>query len=396
MSVFKIQGSRAMKKIFWIVSLTAFLSLSSMDALCQNAPAASGPKAGANDASMVVVGIVTAVNTAAMQATVKTDAGAFVNILFDEKTEFLRLRPEDKGLETATHITFSALNVGDRILTRNNLSAENKPLPVRRVVVMTSADVSKKQERDREEWNRRGILGVITGLDPQTKEIKLQLRSGATTQQIVLVPSERTRFRRYAPDSVKFSDARDSSFAELQVGDQLRALGDKSSDGSRFTPEELVSGSFRTIGGAITAINPQTNEITINDIQTHQTFTVAVGNDALLRRLPPEAARSFVPAEQHGDGGKGGQAAQTSQAAQGHADLQAMLEKAPTVTLAELKKGDLVLVTSTKGATESHVTAIAVVLGLDALLKQVQRASSSRNQGPNLGGTGLPGGIGLP
>lgn len=376
-----------MKKLFRILSLTAFLSLSNVVALCQNAQTTPGTPPANADAASVIIGILTELNAAAMQATVKTDAGKLVHITFDAKTEFLRVRPEDKGLETAARITLADLHVGDRVLTRSITSASGKSLPVRRVAVMTSADVTKKQERDREEWNRRGIMGVITGLDPKTKEVKLKLGSNASSQELVLVPNERTRFRRYAPDSVKFSDARDSSFEELQVGDQLRALGDKSSDGARFNAEELVSGSFRTVGGSVISVNPAAKELTLNDLQTHQPLTVTVGADSLLRRLSPEAAQLFTPAEQRGGSGQG---------ARPQADIQAEIEKAQALSFADLKKGDLVLVTSTKGASSSRVTAIAVVLGLDALLKQVQKASASQNPGTNLGGTGLPGGIGLP
>ena len=62
-------------------------------------------------------------------------------------------------------------------------------------------------------------------------------------------------FRRYAPDSVRFSDAKPGSFADLKVGDQLRVLGEKNADGTRIKAEAIVSGSFRNIAGVIKSID---------------------------------------------------------------------------------------------------------------------------------------------
>ena len=78
------------------------------------------------------------------------------------------------------------------------------------------------------------------------------------------------------------------SFAELKVGDQLRALGTKSADGSRFTPEEIVTGSFQTISGTITEIDAEKKEIKIKDLQSQQPVTIAISKDSSMRRLTPE------------------------------------------------------------------------------------------------------------
>ena len=44
---------------------------------------------------------------------------------------------------------------------------------------MTKGDLAKKQEAERLEWRRRGILGVITALKPDTKEITISNRTMA-------------------------------------------------------------------------------------------------------------------------------------------------------------------------------------------------------------------------
>ena len=141
---------------------------------------------------------------------------------------------------------------------------------------------------------------------------------------------------------MRFSDAKPSSFAELKVGDQLRALGTKSADGARFTPEEIVAGSFQTIGGAITAINLEKQEIKINDLQSKQAVTIVVTKDSSLRKYP------------------------------GTGDLQETFEQLPAFTLQELKAGDSILISSTKGADPARVTAIAIVSGVGPLLQKAQ------------------------
>src|SRR5215213_8185696 len=124
--------------------LVLILLLFSSASLCQQP---SGTQADAT----VVIGIVTVLNAASMQATVKTDTGANVDLLFDAKTDFLRMRPEDKNLQHAVRINLADLNLGDRVLTRTKISSD-KVAPVAMVIVMTGADVGKKQELDREDW----------------------------------------------------------------------------------------------------------------------------------------------------------------------------------------------------------------------------------------------------
>ena len=109
---------------------------------------------------------------------------------------------------------------------------------------MNKADIAKKQEAERAEWRRRGILGVVSAVNPETKEITISSRSMAGTQSVIIPVAEKVDMRRYAPDSIKFSDAKTGTVSEVKVGDQLRALGERSPDGSRFTAEKVVTGSF--------------------------------------------------------------------------------------------------------------------------------------------------------
>jgi hypothetical protein len=428
-----------MKRLLMIFALTASLALVAGSAAYGQAAQPSPAAQQTADAGVTpnrVIGEVVSIDATANRMTVKTDAGTSIIVMLNEKTAYMRLAPGETTLQNAVKIQLADVGVGDRVLARGPVAEDQKSVPATALVVMTKADLTQKHERERAEWRRRGVSGIITALNPETKEIALSAsgRGGEAQPVSVTAAAGDVKFRRYAPDSVKFSDARPSTFAELKIGDQLRALGDRSADGTRFTPQEIVSGAFRTIGGAITAVDAAANEIKIKDVQSEQTLTIVVSRDSLLRRLPPEfaarlaqrrergggtgdaVAASGTPSREPGAQGstQGGEAGRRGRA-EGRApdgtgprtgrgaDFQEMLERFPAISIAELKPGDMIIVSSTVGAEASRVTAIKLVAGVDELLKS--QRSRQRRQGGAGGdnGSGLDGagggldfGIGLP
>jgi hypothetical protein len=219
--------------------------------------------------------------------TIKTDAGSEVMVLFSDKTTYKKLAPGETSLTNATDISLSDITAGDRIFARGNVAEDRKSISAQQIIVMSKGDIAKKQEAERLEWRRRGILGVISALKPEANEITIQSRSMAGTQAVIIPVSDKTEMRRYAPDSIKFADAKPSTFGELKVGDQLRALGDRAPDGTRFTPQKVVTGSFRTIGGVVTAVDSATGEIKINELEKKRPLTIVIKQDSVLRKFPP-------------------------------------------------------------------------------------------------------------
>ena len=238
------------------------------------------------------LGEVKTIDAAAKQLTIKTDAGTTVTVTVNDKTLYKKLAPGEKSLTNATDTTLAEVGEGDRIMARGTVDVEHKTVPALQIIVMTKGDLAKKQDAERAEWRRRGIVGVISALKPDAKEITISHRAMGGTQAIVMQVSDNTEMRRYAPDSIKFSDAKPSTFSELHVGDQLRALGDRGEDPLRFTPQKIVSGSFRTIGGVVTAVDPATGEIKINELEKKTPLTIIVKHDAVLRRFPRRRSRS--------------------------------------------------------------------------------------------------------
>ncbi len=373
------------------------------------APATTGQSADASISSNRALGEVKVIDKAARQLIIKTDAGSLVNVVLSDATSYMRVAPGETNLTNATKIAFTDVAEGDRVLAMGKVSDDHKTVPARTVIVMTKADIAKKQEAERAEWKRRGVVGIITALKPETKEITITSRTMAGPQTLTIPVTEKVELRRYAPDSIKFADAQTAKFDELKVGDQLRALGERDTAGTAFTAEKVVTGSFKSVAGVITAIDPATGELKINDMQTKQPLTIVVKQDSVLRKFPAASEMGGMMMRPAG-GGPGGAPAGAPGGAPGGPgggrpgggggmNIQDMLERLPTTTLADVKVGDTIIVSSTKGADPTRVTAITLISGADTLLNMLAARQQQAGQAPNPSaglGSGVQFGIGLP
>jgi hypothetical protein len=342
--------------------------------------------------------------------TLHTDAGPDLVIQLPDEVEVLRVPPGAKDLKAATKIAVTDISVGDRVLVRGRVSEDQKSVLAASVIVMTQTDLAKAREAERAEWRRRGIGGPVKAVNPETKEITISVPNvpptpGNPTHPVILTATPSTVLLRYAPDSVKFSDAKPSSFEEIKVGDQVRALGAKSEDGSRFAAEKLVSGSFRNIGATVVSFDAPNSSVTVKDLASGKPVVVRTNSDSRLHRLPPFLAQmiaSFssggpLPGQAQGGapGGWRGNAAPAGAQSErppgggpgggprnGPPDFQQMLERAPALTLGELKPGDALIVVSTKGTNPAEVTAITVLAGVEPILAAQPRGSEQMELGP--------------
>lgn len=407
-----------MRAFFFAFAIGLITLLGSGPALMAQTPAAGDDP---NISAKHAIGEVKAIDPAGKQVTIKTDAGSMVTVSLTDKTNYKRLAPGEQSLTNATDVTLADLSEGDRVMARGNVADDRKSVPATMVIVMTKVDLVKKQEAERAEWRRRGILGVITALKPDTKEITISNRTMAGLQSVVIPVGDTTEMRRYAPDSIKFGDAKPSDFGELKVGDQLRALGERTPDPLRFNPETVVTGSFHTVGGVVTAVDPATGEIKINDLDKKHPFTIIIKQDAVLRRFPADMG-AMMGGFNRGAGGPGGAPGQAPAGSgppgtrpQGGApgaggtggprpggsfNINDILERLPTISVADVKVGDTIIVSSTHGVDPTRLTAISLVAGADALLALLaprpQPGQATPNPAGGLGGGGISFGIGLP
>jgi hypothetical protein len=318
---------------------------------------------------------------------------------------------------------------GDRVWARWRAGSDQKTVPTPQLIVMSKADLAKRQEQDRAEWRRRGVSGIVASLNASTQEITVSSRTMAGAPQAVIIPvTDKVMLRRYPPDTIpKYSEAKPSKFDEVRVGDQLRALGDKTADGSHLTAEEVVFGTFKIAGGTVTAIDTATNQIKINDLQTKKPLTIILKPESVLRRFPEGGGMMLAGMGAGGAGGgpgaqaqgqkqgAGQQPTQTQQRPQGGpggppgggtrggGNMADLLERLPIISINDLKVGDTIIMSSLQGSDPTQLTAISLVTGIEPLLtmmaaRQQTGGQGARPQGVDLNGSfgGMFGGVGAP
>ena len=379
-----------------------------------------------------VVGEVKAIDPAAKQMIVRLDSGVLITVNLNDSTQYKRMALGQTSLSTATDITLADIGSGDRVWARWRPGADQTTVASAQIVVMSKADVAKKQEEERAQWRRRGISGIVASLNPSTREITVSSRSLMGTTQSVIIPvTDKVMIRRYPPDSIpKYSEARPSKFEELKTGDQLRALGDKSADGTHLTAEEVVFGTFRIAGGTVTEIDAANNQIKINDLQTKKPLTIVLRPESVLRRFPAGGFPGMGPGGPGGPGATGGAAPgqapagttpnQAPAAGQqtagpggpqgggqrpggGGMNMADLLERQPVISIGDLKVGDTIIMSSLQGSDPNQLTAISLVAGIEpllAMMAQRQQAGGGQQGRPqadlNSNFGGMFGGIGVP
>ena len=364
--------------------------------VCLGLVRAQGPATQAKS----VVGEVVSLDAAAHQIKLKADAGGTYTVNLDEKTSYLRVPPGEKDLKKATKIALSDVTSGDRMLALGPVSEETKSVPARAVIIMTKTDLAQKHERDRAEWQKRGMGGVVTAVNADTHEITVTTR-GRDARTLVVDASAKPAVRQYAADSVKFSDAKPGNLSDIKAGDNIRVLGDRSEDGGRVKAEEIVFGSFQTIAATVVSVEAPSATLHLTDLQTKKPLTVKTTPDTVLRRLPPQMAQ-MMAARMRGDAPAGGpnppprppdgaQQAPPGGGQRGSGDISQVLERMPPLMLEDLRPGDALIVSSSKGADPSTITAITLVAGVEPFLAAAPKTAGVVNLGAwNLDVGGIP------
>ena len=170
-----------------------------------------------------------------------TDAGGDVTVVVQDAAKLVRVEPGQKDLKEAVPIELKELLAGDRILVRGQLAEDGKTVLATAVIAMKKASIAEKQAREREEWRRQGTSGLVSGVDPAANKILIVQQGTGEKKTVTVHISKDTILRRYAPDSVKFDDAKPAGLEQIKPGDQLRARGTRSADGSELLAAEIVS-----------------------------------------------------------------------------------------------------------------------------------------------------------
>jgi hypothetical protein len=380
----------------------------------------------------VVKAVGTVKSVIANSVVLTTDSGE-QTITFGDSARIVRAVPGQTDLKTATPIAVSDIRVGDRVFARGQ-AGDGNAVVATSAMVMKQSDIADKQQHERDEW-RKGVGGIVKDVDAAANTISVANAMVASGKPILIHISPETTLRRYAPDSVKFDDAKPGTLDQIQPGDQLRARGTKNADGTEFTAQAIVSGAFRDIAGTVISTDAANNTVTITDLATKKPVVVKVTADSQLRKLPPMVAMGIAmrlkggtpgaagpgaPGQGQGGGNwngggqgnwrgsgnagsnsaAGGRSSGASGGAEagmasgqgggpgggpggnwrgggGTPDFQQMLSRMPAVTVNDLNKGDAVMLVATEGSSASVPTAITLLAGVEPILTAAPAGTSA-------------------
>jgi hypothetical protein len=331
--------------------------------------------------------------------TLTTDAGSEMNVTLQDDARLLRVEPGEKDLKNAVPLALQDIQPGDRVLVRGKMAEDGKSLLAGSLIAMKKMDIAQKQSHEREEWQKHGVGGLVSAVDSASGTITITTTALGASKSVAVHVSKDTMLRRYAPNSVKFDDAKPAPIGEIKAGDQLRARGNRSADGSELTADEVVSGSFRNIAGTIASIDSSAGTITVNDLGSKKSVVVKVGGESQIRKLPAPMAQRIAArlkgtsagAPSAGDAGQrsgeatnaqgatrsGGDANSAPRSGQGSGDLQQAISRMPPGSLSDLNKGDAVMIVATQGTEDGGVTAITLLAGVEPILEASPKSSPS-------------------
>jgi Cu/Ag efflux protein CusF len=379
--------------------------------------------AGAQTQQQRLIGEVTAVDAAAHTVTVRSDAGETVTLTTNEQTTYTRLAAGVTDLKQGEKVTFAEVRVGDRLLAPGVAASGGTAA---RLILMARPGGANAQNAGRR------LNGRVVSVDAAKKQVVVQTRGREGQGESVTVNlSDSAKVMRYAPDSMRPADAVAGSLADIRAGENIRATGERSADGATFKAEEILTGSFARFAGTVAAVDAQKGELTVKNEQTGATVKLSLGARSTLRRMTPEFEQALAKqraefeqrreqrrAERQQQGGQAQGQGQTQGQGdrrprgegQGRGDGNGprrgggfggpggggnqMFDSLPTVTLADLKKGDAVIVTVTPTADASRATVVSLVTGPAEVVRSMQQfggRGGEGQRGPN--SPGLPGDV---
>ena len=388
-----------------------------------------------------VIGTVTDIRPADHMVNVKEDGGATTHVIDLTNTKtLLKVSPGAKDLKSATRITAGDLAVGDRVDVRGSKSEgeSGSAIAARSVVLMSGRDLEQHHQAEASAW-QKSTSGTVASIDPSAQKLTVTARTPEGPKPMT-VDAKAAQFTRYSPETPK--TPKTSAFADIQAGDQVKIIGEKSGDGGEITAQKIYSGTFKSLAGTLVSSAPDGKSIVVKDLTTKQPVTVLLGADSAVRKLPPmmaymlarrlnpdfkapqgapveAGARTSDPGSGGGSPALGPKAGETPpsgggansetgghprggwnrpggggapgsgpEAGGGHpgmrggnGDLGQMLERVPAITLSELKPGDALVISGSPSAdNRSTLLASNVIAGVEPIFQ-----SASPRQAQSLG-----------
>lgn len=323
-----------------------------------------------------------------------------LDVLLSASTEFKKVPPDNPVLKAAVALAISDISEGDKLMVTGVFSADKKSLPARAVYLMSKSDIAQKQAKENERWATRGISGRVSAVNTAANQVTIEVRGLMNSTAVVVSAKSDAKFKRYAPNSVKYSEAVESAISEIKPGDMVRAVGDRGADGTTFAAEEILTGSFQTVAGTVKTIDAEKGEVVVTDAGTNKDATIKVSATSVLKRFPEEMANRMAQMAGGAPGGQGGIRPAGGPPAGGQAPGQGaggarpgmgggarggiddMFERFPVIAITDLKPGDVIAVSSSKNGDAQNVTAIKLLAGVEPFLRAAQaQGAAGRGRG---------------
>jgi hypothetical protein len=324
-----------------------------------------------------VLGLVTAV-AADGGITVQADGGGTYAAKALEGAKIYRVEPGEKDLSKATKGTIADIAAGDRILIRGEVNAAEKIVLASSLIVMKKEAITSLKAKEEADWKQHSVAGVIKSVDAEGKQFHMSARTAGVVKEWTVAVTDKTGIKRYADESIRYQDAQPSDLKAMVVGDQVRVLGNRQDAASKVTAEQVIFGSFQTLGGEIVSLKPETGEVVLLDVQTKKKVTLKISPEARLRKMPAFSGGGRAggmrpgggpPGGMRQGGGPGGGGFGMRMGGGNGPDFQQMMERLPKATIEDLKAGDAV-VTSVARPRDGHpANVISMIAGMDFLLR---------------------------
>ena len=71
------------------------------------------------------------------------------------------------------YIQLGDLQVGDRVLVRGTTDADGVSVDATAVIVMKQQDIAQRKQQEMQDWQRRGVGGLVKEVDPQAGTVTI-------------------------------------------------------------------------------------------------------------------------------------------------------------------------------------------------------------------------------
>ncbi len=214
--------------------------------------------------------------------TIKGDGSADIStIRFSKQTQFVQVTVERKP---AGEFDPKNLQAGDRLCVQFNAA---QTTTADRVLVMKRFEIQQHQKQVFSALARNSVFGIVTGLNPENRTIRLQEElAGAASQQVTVDASDPAVFRQYSSQAQVGKQDVASAWAHLKIGDRIYVQGRRATTLPEIHAAEIIVGGIRGVFGTIVSMNGLGEVVELRELGSGNTLLVETRRDAMFRASP--------------------------------------------------------------------------------------------------------------